>query len=105
MACVFSFVATIGPTSGSNWVKEMGLEAAGNFDVYVVAVEWAMQTLTTVGYGSVSLTNTDERLYVIVGMIVGGVIFSYVMGTMCTLVTQLMVTNIEFQINMDLLNE
>ena len=43
------------------------------------------------------------RWYVIAGMIVGAAIFSYVIGTICTLVQGLMVTSLEFQGRMDLL--
>ena len=65
----------------------------------------ATQTLTTVGYGTVACTETAERWYVIVGMIIGALIYSYVIGTVCTVIHELMAVSLEFQENMDLLTE
>lgn len=49
--------------------------------IYITAVEWAMQTITTVGYGNVATVSTDEKVFVVFGMMAGAAIFSYVIGT------------------------
>ena len=57
------------------------------------------------GYGTIGATNTAERIYVCCGMVIGAAIFTYVIGTICTLVSGLNVTSIEFQGRMDVLSE
>ena len=91
--------------AANTWVRNMGLDPTDILEIYLTSLEWSMQTLTTVGYGNVVATNTTEKLYVILGMVIGAAIFSYVVGTICTLVTGLMVNSVEFQKNMDMLSE
>jgi CRP-like cAMP-binding protein len=71
---------------------------------YIVSAYWAIMTLTTIGYGDVSPQNEVERLYCIFCMVTGALIFSYVVGTMCTLVQGLDQVNLKFQNQMDQLD-
>jgi len=47
---------------------------------YIASMYWAFTTMTTVGYGDISATNKSERLFAILGMIVGGFLFSGIIG-------------------------
>jgi len=49
-------------------------------EMYVAALFWSVQTLTTVGYGNVVPTTVDERLVAIVVMITGGFVFSAIIS-------------------------
>jgi hypothetical protein len=43
---------------------------------YVACLYWAFTTMTTVGYGDISAKTVSERVFAIVGMLVGGFVFS-----------------------------
>ena len=53
---------------------------------YLASLYWAMSTMTTVGYGDVIPRSDEERAYAMVGMIVGGGFYGYVIGIISTLV-------------------
>ncbi|KAK3278700.1 hypothetical protein CYMTET_13376 [Cymbomonas tetramitiformis] len=44
---------------------------------YVGMLYWAVQTVTTVGYGNVSAYTVDEQLIAIAAMLIGGFVFSW----------------------------
>lgn len=58
-------------------------------DKYITAAYWAMSTLATVGYGDVHPGSVDEKIYAILGMVIGVTIFDYFMGTMVSTLANL----------------
>ena len=48
-------------TNTSTWIKAMGFENKSNGELYALSVYFTMQTLTTVGYGDITVANTTER--------------------------------------------
>ena len=42
---------------------------------------WAFTTMTTVGYGDISAVTMSERIFAMLGMLVGGFVFSALIGT------------------------
>ena len=66
-----------------------GLEKASNGDKYITAAYWAMSTLATVGYGDVHPSSVDEKIYAMLGMVLGVTIFAYFMGSMANLLANL----------------
>jgi hypothetical protein len=44
-----------------------------------------MQTITTVGYGDIGVTNTWERIFVIFTMLIGVLTFSFISGTLSSI--------------------
>jgi len=58
-------------------------EATHNVDErYIASIYWAFTTMTTVGYGDISANTKTERIVAIVGMIMGGFVFSIIISTM-----------------------
>mmetsp|Transcript_58003 Transcript_58003/g.184251 ORF Transcript_58003/g.184251 Transcript_58003/m.184251 type:complete len:838 (+) Transcript_58003:206-2719(+) len=47
---------------------------------YIASMYWAFTTMTTVGYGDISATHKAERMFAIIGMIIGGFVFSLIIG-------------------------
>jgi len=48
---------------------------------YIASMYWAFTTMTTVGYGDISAKTMSERIFAMVGMLVGGFVFSALIGT------------------------
>ena len=51
------------------------------WDRYIASMYWAFTTMTTVGYGDISSVTRSERIIACFGMLVGGFVFSGVIGT------------------------
>jgi len=82
----------LGTTPGwlPNWMDLAGDESKANMpSQYLAAIYWAFTTMTTVGYGDLLPENDTERLYCCLGMMVGAIIFGYVLSSMSTLVARM----------------
>lgn len=55
--------------------------------MYVIAIYWAVQTVTTVGYGDVSSDNSAERLICALMMVIGVLSFSFANGSFSSLIS------------------
>jgi hypothetical protein len=49
------------------------------------SVYWSLTTLTTVGYGDIVAKNDAERLYALCCMVIGAILFGYLMSTVADL--------------------
>lgn len=52
---------------------------------YIASMYWAFTTMTTVGYGDISARTMSERIFAMLGMLVGGFVFSGLIGTISRL--------------------
>jgi hypothetical protein len=57
-----------------------------NVKMYFISLYFVMQTITTVGYGDVSPTNTKERIFIVILMLVGVISFSFISGSVSSIV-------------------
>ena len=58
-----------------------------NWDLYAVSFYWTIQTITTVGYGDVATTNTYERIFASIIMIIGVLAFSFASGSLASIIS------------------
>ena len=58
-----------------------------NFDLYVQAVHFILTTFTTVGFGDLNPKNYLEVMYLIFLEVIGVTGFSYIMGTIGSIMT------------------
>lgn len=65
---------------------------------YLSALYWSAMTISTVGYGDIVPTNNGERAFVICGLFVGASFFSYVVGSVCSVLAKLSEKEEEFQV-------
>ena len=56
---------------------------------YIYSVYWALTTLTTVGYGDITPTNDAERVYTLIALLIGALVFGYLMTSVGDLVANL----------------
>lgn len=73
MACLYAYVYNFQREDASG---EEGIKSK----MYIAALFWSVQTLTTVGYGNVVPTTVDERLVAILVMIMGGFAFAAIIS-------------------------
>ena len=109
MACLFYLIAAT-EAKENNWVTgyfdvsaEDGL-AIDKGSLYVASVYWAVATLSTLGYGDVIPATNAERLYAVAGTFVGGAVYAYLLGSVCSIITNLDEGSNTFYRQMDELN-
>lgn len=71
------------------WRGKGGASCYSGIDRYAAAGHWAVMTLTSIGYGDIVPQNTVEYLWCIVIMILGGVIWAYIIGSICAAASNL----------------
>ena len=88
LGCFFMLLA--GTETGVTWLShyDPDLEYADNFTRYIVALYWAVISLTTMGYGDVVPASHIERIFAVGVALVGAIVFAHCVGTISSLITQ-----------------
>ena len=75
--------------SGGRWIDAERLVDAPFHFQYITSVYWALTTLGTVGYGDVTASSDIERLFTIMCMFLGAMIYATIFGTLTTVIQNL----------------
>ena len=88
MSCFWYFTATLemGPDC---WVYNARLQDEDISTLYTASFYWAFTTLTTVGYGDITATTSLERLVAIFWMMFGVCFFSFTIGSLTSMITNI----------------
>ena len=87
-ACMWSFLIGIDPEGDvDSALAHDGLVGHPLVDQYLSGLYWTVSTVTTVGYGDISAVTDTERLWAMVIMCVGSVIYAYFISVMTSAVT------------------
>lgn len=70
-----------------NWIISNEYTELTTFELYTTSFYFTITTMTTVGYGDISGTNTGERIVCCILMIMGVLFFTYVSGTITNIIT------------------
>jgi len=106
MACAWQMIKVIEADEANNW--EIAYLGAGHGlphgEVYIVALYWAVMTMSTIGYGDVVAKTTAERVVATFGMFIGSSIFAYIVGAVTGTVATMGARKSEFYELMDGVN-
>jgi hypothetical protein len=87
-ACVWVLIGQFEETSYSNrWYQpdiDNNLEA---WTVYTNSFYFIVTTMTTVGYGDMSGSTTPERVFCVILMVIGVIVFSYISGSLASVLS------------------
>lgn len=103
VSCFYYLVAQFTNFDPQCWVVMAGLIDSSNFTLYITAMYWAFQTLTTVGYGDVNGYTTSERVYSLAWMVFGVAFYSFTIGNLQSIISTLDVKASEFAAKMNTL--
>ena len=108
VACFAYAVAWADNFGPGSWVAKVE-EATGMgrkwSDHYLAALYWSAYTITTVGYGDISMLGTPlERAYGTLMTLVGAVVFAFVVSNVAELVHQMQSSSLENRARMDSIN-
>eukprot|EP01038_Epipyxis_sp_PR26KG_P004936 gene4936-6904_t len=86
-ACIWYYLGSNASSTTSNWIKAFNDDGniSSNLDLYVASLYWTTATMLTIGYGDIVARNVNERLFAIITMLTGGILF----GALINKVTRL----------------
>jgi len=82
VACIFFLQSKLMDFPDDSWVIQEDVMDKEVFFQYTIAFYWALQTLTTVGFGDITIVSVEERIFAIMWMIIGIAFYSYAIGNM-----------------------
>jgi hypothetical protein len=94
LGCFWFFTATMSGHE-TTWLTEYdggsGLAENGAtvWRQYLYSIYWALMTLTTVGYGDITPQNNTERMYALFALLIGALVFGYMLSSIGDLVGSL----------------
>jgi len=104
MACAWHMVKNIEDDKVNNWVVKYGVQDLPVGELYIVALYWAVMTMSTIGYGDVTPATTAERVVATFGMFIGSSIFAYIVGAVTGTVATMGKRKTDFYELMDAVN-
>ena len=91
LGCFWFYIALTGGYE-TTWISEYdggsGLDKPVEVQ-YLYSIYWALTTLTTVGYGDITPTNDLERLYALAALLVGALVFGYLLSAVGSMMSNL----------------
>ena len=89
MSCFWFLAAKLNDFEDDTWVTSMGLINESTTTQYLIACNWALQTLTTVGYGDTNITTPTEKIMTLIWMFFGVGFYSFTIGNLASLISSI----------------
>ena len=71
----------IGKHSYSNWLLLTKIEDKSFFNIYICSLYFSTTTITTVGYGDITCSSFEERIFHIILLAIGCIFYSYIISS------------------------
>ena len=101
-SCLFIF---IGRNSVNNWIILNSLETSEFFHIYIGAIYYIIETVTTVGYGDLIGSNYKEIPFQIIMLIVGTCIYSWLISSISNYIQKMNERNTKYGQKLEILEE
>ena len=88
-SCLFYYISRLFNNNENTWVYHLNYNDRSNIDLYYISLYWTLTTVTTVGYGNVSAFSSIEKIYSIFVICLGIVIYSFWIGTLSGIISNL----------------
>ena len=82
LSSVFIF---IGYHSHPNWITAQRIEPSNYFDIYVAGIYFVALTVFGIGYGDITPYNIKEKIFAMILLMIGIVIYSWLVSTLSKL--------------------
>ena len=89
MGCLFFLVAKFDDLHPKTWVARSDLIYEQPLRQYLFAVNWALQTLTTVGYGEIGAVTGAEQITALLWMAIGVGFYSFTIGNLSSIISDI----------------
>jgi hypothetical protein len=83
------FFARLEEYAPDTWVAKGGYQDESDADNYITSLYFAMTSLTTVGYGDISIRTHSEVVMALIWMIFGVFIYSFILGTLTSVLASM----------------
>jgi len=88
-----------------SWANGIDSSVDTVYKKYVAAFYWSIMTITTVGYGDVSCRGQAQRLFGMLAMVIGALLFGYGVSNVVNIVEELRSGERKFREKMDKFNQ
>jgi len=75
-----------------------------SLNIYLAALHWSVMTITSIGYGDIYPVRAIEYVVCIGCMLLGGVLWAYIIGCTCSILSNMHPVQENYETNTDLLN-
>ncbi|KDO23847.1 hypothetical protein SPRG_11279 [Saprolegnia parasitica CBS 223.65] len=103
MACLWGYVPQY-QDDERNWEVVYQVNGSSSSTLYIASLYWSVMTIGTIGYGDVPMVTNLEKLVAILCITTGCATYSFIVGSVCGLVSSLDESSNEFNQQMDHLN-
>jgi CRP-like cAMP-binding protein len=102
LACIWTFIASL---DYPNWIVDQDLTDADNIELYIASLYFNLVTIFTIGYGNIISKNTLERVYNIVIMIAGIMLYTFAVSSLSNIIQRTDEKTQSFNKNLNYLEE
>ena len=88
-SCLWYFLARWNNFDPETWVSKTGFSDESDTTIYIYCFYFVIQVLTTVGYGDIQISKTDEKITAMIIMGIGVITFSFAFGSLMSVLTNL----------------
>lgn len=96
ISCLWVFFAGFSENFKGTWMDDEVIQGMTDIEIYLIAVYFAVTTITTVGYGDISAKNEVERIFCLIIMIIGVTLFSTAASTITSIMSSYDETSAKF---------